>query len=360
MKYIVYLTTNKINNKIYIGIHGTENPDVWDGYLGNGILANSPKTYMNGGEALKRAVKKYGVNNFYRQTLHVFDTRKEALKMEAILVDIDFVKRSDTYNMTLGGGMPPDLSKKVFQFDLDGNLIKEWKNQVEVTTFYNKYRDLMWHCIKEKRSFLDCYWSNNDSINIEEYRLSRTKCIYQYNSKGILLGIFDNIKQASIKLDIEKNRIINAISQRSILDGCYFLTIATPIEEVLEFRKNKNNGKKKVFRYTLDNKFDIEFNSLADAAKASGLKNGHNISDAIKKFGTSGGYKWSFIKSDIFIEATVNPEIVAQKVGVYDLENNLIKTFETVSECMKKFPYCRRVLRKERKTAHNHIFKYIS
>ena len=36
MKYIVYQTVNKINNKIYIGVHGTES-DTFDGYIGNGI-----------------------------------------------------------------------------------------------------------------------------------------------------------------------------------------------------------------------------------------------------------------------------------------------------------------------------------
>lgn len=30
MKYIVYLTTNIVNNKIYIGVHETEDPEVWD------------------------------------------------------------------------------------------------------------------------------------------------------------------------------------------------------------------------------------------------------------------------------------------------------------------------------------------
>lgn len=359
MKYIVYLTTNKVNNKIYIGVHSTEDPNTFCGYIGCGVNIKSPKSYMNGGTLFQRAVKKYGINNFYRQTLHVFDTLEKALEMEKLLVDIDFIERTDTYNMVIGGGMPPDLSKSVFQFDLNGNLIKKWKNQVEITTFYDCYNDMMWHCIKEKRSFLDFYWAHTETINVSEYRLSRTKCIYQYNTEGHLLKVFDNVKDASLKLDIDKNRIINAISQRSKLDDCYFLTVITPIQEVLEFRKDKNNGKKKVYRYTLDNKFDREFNSLADAAKQSGLKGSNSISAAIKKFSVSAGYKWSLIKSNEFQEVALLPNLTPQKVGVYDLNNTLIKTFDTVSKCQKEFPYCRRVLRKERKSAHNYMFKYI-
>lgn len=42
MKYIVYQTTCKINNKIYIGVHGTE-IDGFDGYIGNGV-SNTGKT----------------------------------------------------------------------------------------------------------------------------------------------------------------------------------------------------------------------------------------------------------------------------------------------------------------------------
>nr|DAM35509.1 MAG TPA: GIY-YIG nuclease superfamily protein [Bacteriophage sp.] len=34
LKWIVYCTTCTINNKIYIGVHKTVNPEVFDGYLG--------------------------------------------------------------------------------------------------------------------------------------------------------------------------------------------------------------------------------------------------------------------------------------------------------------------------------------
>ena len=48
MKYIVYCTTCTENGKIYIGVHKTENPDIFDGYIGNGIkvgyFIKNPKT----------------------------------------------------------------------------------------------------------------------------------------------------------------------------------------------------------------------------------------------------------------------------------------------------------------------------
>ena len=45
MKYIVYITTNLVNKKIYIGVHKTENPEIFDGYLGDGVLVNKPSSY---------------------------------------------------------------------------------------------------------------------------------------------------------------------------------------------------------------------------------------------------------------------------------------------------------------------------
>ena len=52
--YLVYKTTNLVNGKIYIGQHQTY--DLNDGYLGSGIL-------------LRRAIEKYGEENFKREIL---------------------------------------------------------------------------------------------------------------------------------------------------------------------------------------------------------------------------------------------------------------------------------------------------
>jgi hypothetical protein len=53
------------------------------------------------------AIKKYGVNNFSRETLFVFNDRKVALEKELEIVNESFIKRPDVYNMVIGGCIPP-------------------------------------------------------------------------------------------------------------------------------------------------------------------------------------------------------------------------------------------------------------
>jgi hypothetical protein len=88
MFYTVYITTNLVNGKKYIGKHATSNLE--DGYLGSGLV-------------LSRAIQKYGRENFEKQILFVFDTEQEMNDKEAELVDIEIVLSEEYYNVSLGG-----------------------------------------------------------------------------------------------------------------------------------------------------------------------------------------------------------------------------------------------------------------
>lgn len=88
MYYTIYKTTNKINGKIYIGMHATNNP--FDDYLGSG-------------KHLKRAIEKYGPDNFQKEILHIFDNEEDMKKKEAEIITEDFCNRLDTYNIIPGG-----------------------------------------------------------------------------------------------------------------------------------------------------------------------------------------------------------------------------------------------------------------
>ena len=82
-KYIIYKTTNTLNNREYIGYHSTKDLD--DGYLGSGKI-------------LEHAISKYGKDKFTKEILYEYDNREEALVKEKEIVNQQNVDRPDTYN----------------------------------------------------------------------------------------------------------------------------------------------------------------------------------------------------------------------------------------------------------------------
>ena len=73
---------------IYIGQHQTANVD--DGYMGSGIR-------------IRRAIEKYGLENFEKTILFECKSEDEMNAKEAEIVNEDFIARDDVYNMTIGG-----------------------------------------------------------------------------------------------------------------------------------------------------------------------------------------------------------------------------------------------------------------
>ena len=151
MKYIVYLTINTENNKIYIGVHKTENPDIFDGYIGCGVIINNPSSYSNPETPFQYAVKKYGASSFRRFTLKVFDNIEDALELEKDLVTPSFLKREDVYNVTIGGNLG-NYYFPVNQFDLKGNFLKTWDNAQLAADFYHISSTAIYNAMKFKGS----------------------------------------------------------------------------------------------------------------------------------------------------------------------------------------------------------------
>lgn len=88
-KYILYKTTNLINGRYYIGKH-KQDTEEFDGYLGSGHL-------------LKKAIEKYGKENFIRETIEIFDSESECYDAEERVLSDLWADRNSCYNIAPGG-----------------------------------------------------------------------------------------------------------------------------------------------------------------------------------------------------------------------------------------------------------------
>lgn len=83
-----YEIVNNLNGCFYYGIHSTN--DINDGYMGSG-------------RRLHLAYKQYGVENFSKNILKYFDSRKKLVEYESLVVSENLVKDNRCYNVALGG-----------------------------------------------------------------------------------------------------------------------------------------------------------------------------------------------------------------------------------------------------------------
>lgn len=89
MSHYVYKITNLVNGKFYIGKRKNSDPE--------------SDTYMGSGKLIKKAIKKYGKNNFKKEIISIFETNEEAAELESKLVTKDVIDSNMSYNLHEGG-----------------------------------------------------------------------------------------------------------------------------------------------------------------------------------------------------------------------------------------------------------------
>jgi len=91
----VYLTTDLVNEKQYVGDHGT-----------NDLNCYKTFNYVGSGDLLTLAIKKYGQDNFKREILEFFPSKKEAfLAQKKYIEKYKTLVTEGGYNISPTGGL---------------------------------------------------------------------------------------------------------------------------------------------------------------------------------------------------------------------------------------------------------------
>lgn len=230
----VYLVTNKINGKIYIG----QSVDIerrWNQHRygkGNIILAN--------------AIKKYGIDNFSFEILEQIECinlTKEQITDRLTIIEQEWFDKTKPFLRDTGYNIQttskPNLTpsrdkyfgekisrikidnnhcgKKVKQYDLKGQLIKEWKSaaDVERSLGFNA-ENISSSCLRKSKTSNGFVWRfDNDFVTVNDLSNlnNRTKpirrSIIQKDLLGNLIKVWPSFKQLVSQSDFD-NRSVKA------------------------------------------------------------------------------------------------------------------------------------------------------
>lgn len=350
MYWIVYQTINLINNKIYIGVHKTKTPYEFDGYLGCGAYINNAYTYENGKTYFHNALKKYGVKNFKRTTLKVFDEEAHAYAEEARLVDEDFLKRNDVYNMILGGnyncGTPTVM---VYMYDINGNFIQEFESQSIGAEFIGKKASGISEACASNITYGGFYWSKEkvDKLDLSKYhQVKRTKVIYQYSIDGNFIKEFPSTRATGYSQASQSAILGNIVDKKY-----YFCYVKA---DTYSKARDIYTKSRLIYQYDSDGVFIKEWNYLEALKKYP--KDG--INQAIRnKTLTKSGFYWG-LQQYAEYNAPVKKQL--KKIAKCDKNGELIVIYNNSSECYKengKGVY--KNLVGLRKSYKGYVYKYI-
>lgn len=185
-------------------------------------------------------------------------------------------------------------SKYVYQYDLEGNFIKQWFNANTVASELGYNDGNIGRCCRYEEyegqlSAYGYYWSY---IKYDKYPIRKNKTsikkVYKFNKDKQLIDTFDSAKEASENANTSYKFFCSKCNNCKLHNGYYYSynIDCTPTQKTKTIP---------VLCFNKDNQLIKEYNSINEAAKELGLSNGSSIIQCCKgKQKTAKGYIWKY------------------------------------------------------------------
>lgn len=189
-----------------------------------------------------------------------------------------------------------------------------------------------------------------------------SKAVNQYDLKGNFIATYNSAKIASEITKLDYTGIVTCCRHERNVSGNYQWRYITDTNlQLLTNDKNVIKTKVGIIQYDLNGNKIKEFSSLKEASEQTGITHSSICSVCKENAYTAGGFRWSY--ADKELRPIKKGKYQAKKVAQYDLNNNLIAIYNSLTEASEKTKISKgnmgSVCRGERKTAGNYIWKYI-
>jgi hypothetical protein len=180
--------------------------------------------------------------------------------------------------------------KIVLQYNLSGELIKEWDSLKSASKFY-KSTNIANCCRGEVVTACDFIWRYKDEfIDLDLDRLNYQKRkVSQYDLEGNLIRSFDSIKEAASFGFNEGNIQDCCVGRLKSSKGFIWRYFEDPPPQ-----KYKNKTIKQVIQFSNTGEFIKEWNSIADVTKELKIGGNSIVTCCKGKYKSAGGFIWKY------------------------------------------------------------------
>lgn len=245
--YLIYQITNKINGFIYIGKHETYNID--DSYFGSGVK-------------LLAEQKRYGLENFEFKILIDLNSKDEMNLLEQLVVNEEFLKRDDVYNLTVGGNGGFQFLNNV-KLNMTGNWKSigqrcreiyektgEWPNNKRLQQlrknleWFANYKKNISVALKKHVAEHGAFWTGKHHTKESKEKIGQANAISQRGSKNSQYGT-----KCVYNEQLQKTTHVKSSEVQNYLDNGWKLGAVYNWE--LYFRKPIQNAQQRKQQYLL-------------------------------------------------------------------------------------------------------------
>lgn len=343
--FTVYMHTNKINNKVYVGITQRDPKLRW--LSGHGYPHNP---HFNS------AIKKYGWDNFEHIVFAENLSEEDACRMEKLLIKFyDTTNREYGYNMSTGGEFggtgvkrSAESRKKMSEAaKRKPPMSKETIEKIRIANTGKKRSDEI------RKKFSKIQKGRKGTPWTEDMHQLFDKPVLQYTKDGVFICEHSSIHKAGETVGISETAISASCRGAIPSAGGFLWRFKENNDFPFKIEPFVNKQFVPVRQYDLDGNFVAEYKTSKEAERITGI-NYKDINSVIneKDKKSAGGYMWRRASeyADVekinpyipfakpghpVVQLTLNDEYIAEYQGIRDAQKALNMPNIHIGECCR-------------------------